>query len=304
MSRQVAVAGLYGMSLLLHMQSFPGAGETVGGELIALEAGGKGFNQAVSAARNGVNTTFITAVGDDDFGQKIAAECQRYGFSYRGAALRGVKTAAAAVMSDAEGESRVVVAQGACAKAAPQDFDFSALPQDGILLLQNELPEPVNIAAAKAIKEKNGLVILNPAPARALDKALLKLVDFIVPNWGEALSLTGLPGTASPAEAAQALHAMGVPNVMLTLGGKGVFTSFCGGQPVFIPAEKVTAVDTSGAGDTFCGAFAARIAKADTPAAAARFANAAGGLSVTRKGIMQAIPYEEEITRFLSARQS
>lgn len=303
MSRQVVVAGLYGMSVLLHMQRFPAPGETVRGELMAIEAGGKGFNQAVSAARNGVETTFLTAVGADDFGKKLEAECLSYGFSCMGSAiLAAEKTAAASVMSDAQGESRVVVAAGACACAEPAHFDFSRLPKNGILLLQNELPPKVNEAAAQAMKQKGGVVILNPAPARRLEPALLEHVDFLIPNWGEALSIAGLTDTASAPQAAEALHAMGVPNVMITMGSRGVYLSFHRQTPALFDAVKVNAADTSGAGDTFCGAFAARLALGDSRRSAARFANFASGLSVTRKGIMQAIPWKAETQAFIIAR--
>ncbi|MDO5601764.1 MAG: ribokinase [Oscillospiraceae bacterium] len=302
MSRKIVVAGLYGMSLLLHMKNFPAPGETVNGEMTALEAGGKGFNQAVSAARNGADVTFLTAVGEDAFGEKLAQECRSYGLSCMGSAvLAGEKTAAAAVMSDAQGESRVVVSAGACAAVKPEDFDFSRFPQSGILLLQNELPCGVNIEAAKAMKKRGGTVLLNPAPARKLEEELLRHIDFLIPNWGEALALAGLDGDAAPAEAAERLHELGAPNIIITLGGKGLYLSFQRQTPAFIEAAQVKAVDTSGAGDTFCGAFAARLAKGDSRRSAARFANFASGLSVTRRGIMQAIPFEGEIQAFMLA---
>lgn len=306
MESQVIVAGLYGMSLLLHMERFPEAGETVGGGMIALEAGGKGFNQAVSVSRNHVDTLFLTAVGADDYGRRLEKECASYGFRCTGSAvLENAKTAAAAVMSDGTGESRVVVARGACADVRPDDFELPHLSGHSFLLLQNELPSGVNRALARAVKERGGTVFLNPAPARELEQELLENVDFLIPNWGEALFLAKLSKeSARPEEAARKLHGMGVPNVVITMGPKGVFASFEGEEPVLIKAARVKAADTSGAGDTFCGTFVARLWKGDRRREAAVFANWAAGLSVSREGVMQAIPYEKEVKEFIKGQKN
>lgn len=300
----VVVAGLYGMSLLLHVQRFPAPGETVAGEMLALEGGGKGFNQAISVARNGARTTFFSAVGEDEFGRCVEEECKRYGMSYMGITMQGANTATAAVLSDEKGESRVIVAQGACGQVDAQSLDLSRLPNGGILLLQNELPEEVNLLFAKTMKERGGMVIYNPAPVRELDKKLLRIVDYLVPNWGEALALAGMDQNASPDRVAKALQKLGVQNILITLGDKGVLVAAEDEEPVQLDALPVQAVDTTGAGDTFCGALAAGLAKGKTLLEAVVFANGAAALSVTRKGVSVAIPTKSEVEEFLARRES
>lgn len=299
MERQIVVVGLYGMSLLLHAKKFPCAGQTISGEMLALEPGGKGFNQAVSAARNGGQATFVTAVGEDVFGKQFFEMCEKYGVKGICTCLPKSKTAAAAVLSDEVGESRVIVAQGACADARAECFDFDKLPQQAIWLLQHEMSCGVNLAAARMAKRTGGTVILNPAPARPVGKELLALTDYLIPNWGEALAITGLDATALPRQVAEKLHAFGVENVLITMGEQGVWLSQREGTALHIPAYKVHVVDTTGAGDTFCGAFAACLAKGEPMHQAARYANCASGLSVTRKGVMKAIPFEDEVRKFV-----
>lgn len=302
MKRQIVAVGLYGMSLLLHTEKFPCAEQTISGEMLALEPGWKGFNQAVSAARNGGQTTFITAVGDDIFGKQFPGMCEKYGLRGFCARLPESKTAAAAVLSDALGESRVIVAQGACMDVRAECFDLRTLPHNAIWLLQHEMPREVNLAAARMAKQTGGTVILNPAPARPIGKELLALTDHLIPNWGEALAITGLEATASPQQVAGKLHALGVGNVLITMGGRGVWLSQPEAAGLHIPACNVHVADTTGAGDTFCGAFAACLAKGESVQQAERYANCASGLSVTRKGVMEAIPFEDEVRKFIRGR--
>lgn len=301
MTRHVITVGLYGMSLLLHTDSFPSAGQTVPAEILAVEPGGKGFNQAVSAARNGVHAIFVTAVGDDAFGKQFSNLCMEYKLEGICVCLPKSQTAAAAVLSDKFGESRVIVAQGACADVTAECFDFQTLPQQAVWLLQHEMPCEVNLAAARIAKQTGGTVILNPAPARPIEKELLHLIDYLIPNWGEAISIAGQKETASAGQVADALHALGVKNVLITMGAQGVWLSQRGEKGIRIPACKVHAADTSGAGDTFCGAFAACLAKGNTVQQAAKYANFASGLSVTKNGVMKAIPFENEIQKFIHA---
>ncbi len=290
---------MYGMSLLLNTERFPYAGETISGEMLSLEPGGKGFNQAVSVARNGGQAMFITAVGNDIFGKQFFEMCEKYGINGRCAYLQESKTAAAAVLSDVWGESRVIVAQGACRDVTAQCLNFCDIPHQAIWLLQHEMPDEVNLAAARVAKQTDGIVLLNPAPARPIRKELMPLIDYLIPNWGEALTITGMEGEVTPHQVAEKIHTFGIDNVLITMGEQGVWVSQQKHLGLRIPACKVHVEDTTGAGDTFCGAFAACLAKGETVEQAARYANCASGLSVTRKGVMSAIPFESEVRQFI-----
>jgi ribokinase len=295
----ILVIGLYGQSMLFHVDEFPADGETVPGNLISIEPGGKGYNQAVSVARNHVPVRFVTAVGDDDYGLRLLQDCKSESVdgSYS-VILSRYRTAIASVMTDKRAYSRIIVSRGACSQFGPEKLNDEAFIDCGILLLQLELPIELALYAAKKAKENNALVILDPAPAQNLPVELIGVVDFVTPNISEALKLTACSPADSYELIATKLHQLGFKNVLLTLGESGVFVSLKTGENYLHPAVDVDAVDTTGAGDTFNGSLAASLYEGNTIHKSIEYAIAASGICVTRNGVMESIPYKAEIEKF------
>jgi ribokinase len=301
MARRIAVVGLYGMSALFRLDHLPAVGETVDSRGLHFEGGGKGYNQALGALRQGADVFFATAVGEDAYGRQAPQVFQDDGlrrFACLGCA--GTATAFAAVASDREGNNIVLVEQGACGQVKPDQIDQlePELQACGILLVQNEMPVPA-VRRCLELGKKHGLyTILNPAPAGGLDGEVLALADVVTPNLGEARALTGMPD-AQAGQLCQALRDMGCTNVIITLGEVGAYVAPWGKAGYVQPAFPVECVDSTGAGDNFNGALAACLARDMSLAEAVRFAAASSALSVTRRGVLQAIPTRTQVEEFL-----
>ena len=270
---QVAVIGMVGNSAFLSVEEFHRAGETVAAKSIHFEPGGKGFNQAVAAARFGANVSFLGAVGTQCF-EEIKAFLETDGITPI-LPRKNEPTAYAAILTDAKGSNQVTVYQGA--RLTAQDVDsFEAYIADAdVLLLNNEVPEAVNLRAVELAKKHDTFVILNPAPSVPLCSALADNIDLFTPNEHEQLGLEDRT------------------NVVVTLGEKGCLIKETGRQIPAVKQENV--VDTTGAGDTFNGVLAAKLSSGLGLDEAIPVAMAAAGLSVTRPYAATAIPYEKEL---------
>jgi ribokinase len=279
----VCVVGSANLDLVARTVRLPAAGETVLGTGFAEHAGGKGLNQAVAAARAGAPTTFIGAVGDDDAGRALLAQLDGAGIDTRRVARSARPTGRALIAVDERGENSIVVVPGANA-----DVEVTTLPAARVLLVQLEVPI-ATVAVALGLARGVGMTtVLNPAPAAPLDTDLLALVDVLVPNEHE-LSRLG---------EADHLVAAGVGAVVTTLGSAGVRV-VTHDQEWHVAAFPVRPVDTTGAGDAFCGALAARLAAGDALDAAVRVAAAAGALATTRMGAVPSMPAAAEIDALL-----
>lgn len=304
MNASVIVIGLYGQSALYAVRHLPQPGESILSAALQFEPGGKGYNQALCAQRMGCATKFVTAVGEDAFGACAAELMKQDGLTDPCLfVIPGTNTAFASVLVDANGENVVIVDRGACLAVtgemlhALEDFFAAA----SVLLLQCELPLEVLDAAAAMAKKHGVFTILNPAPAAEIPEHILERVDLLTPNWTEAHQLCGLPVQADrdPAQLAAMLQAKGCQNVIITMGHRGAY--LCEGRKTQLqPAFCVTAVDTTGAGDTFNGALAAEVSSGSTLADALRTATAASAISVSRRGVLNAIPTKAEVKRFLA----
>jgi len=305
MSKRIAVIGLYGMSALFHLKKLPDIGETARSEGLIFEPGGKGYNQALAALRAGADIFFATAVGTDPYGRGADGVFQRDGIlRYKCLVMQDAATAFAAVAGDAAGNNIVIVEQGACARVTPDMIQSleGELADCEILLLQCEMPDAALLRALELGKRHGLYTILNPAPARLLPAGLLAMVDLLTPNWSEAVSIAGLSG--SPEEVGRRLADMGCANVIITMGGNGAFVRPKGQRGYIQPAFQVPCVDSTGAGDNFNGALAARLLIGDCLQDGARYAAASSALSVTRRGVMDAIPTIEMVEAFLLLRQT
>jgi ribokinase len=293
----VSVVGSANLDFVFTTERIPLPGET----LLALGserfAGGKGLNQAVAAARAGAVTTFVAALGRDDNGEQLAATIA--GASIVDHLVRRVDAATgqAFIVVSAAGENTIIVASGANAGLLHlTEPDRAAIAASSVLLMQLELPLSVVSEAATIAHSVGTVVILNAAPALELPKELLRTIDYLIVNEHEACELGG---SDEVADASLALGAL-VPRVVVTLGGDGSVLYDAGVEIARIGAYPVEVVDTTGAGDTFCGAFAAATAEGSTFEAAARFATAASALSVQAVGAVPSIPERVRIDAMLA----
>ncbi len=281
----VVVVGSTNLDIVARTPRLPGPGETVIGSGYAEHAGGKGLNQAVAAARSGARVAFVSAVGVDAAGDELLAVMQQEGIDTSAVArVAGRPTGRAIIGVSDDGENSIIVVSGANAEVTITD-----LPVSKVVLVQLEIPVDVVEAAVRTGRSHGAVTVLNPAPARPLTTELLELCDVVVPNEHEAASLGGVAH----------LLALGAGTVVLTLGKDGAQVSTASGATHVEPFE-VMPVDTTGAGDTFCGALCARLALGDERPVALRYAAAAAALSTTRAGAVPSIPQLDEVRAFMA----
>ena len=303
--KKIAVVGSSNTDMIIKTSRIPRPGETVLGGEFHMAAGGKGANQAVAAARAGGDVAFIARIGTDIFGKRAVE-----GFIHDRVDVEHVyqdrRTASgiALISVGQNGENSIAVASGANAKLSAENVRRArrAIASAKILLMQLETPLETVRKAAEIAAANKVPIILNPAPARALDDRLLRLVSFLTPNETETELLTGIKikKESDMARASQKLLNKGVHAVFITLGVKGVFVaSETEKIRRIISAFKVKAVDSTAAGDVFNGALAVALAEGRPLLDAAHFANAAAALSVTKLGAQPSAPYRKEIERLL-----
>ncbi|MCX4998847.1 ribokinase [Streptomyces longwoodensis] len=288
----IVVLGSTNMDLVAYVEKAPRRGETVTGREFRTVPGGKGANQAVAAAHAGGTVSFIGAVGDDAFGGRLRSTLEHSGVSTDH--LRTVEgpSGTAHIVVDDEGGNAIVVvpgANGTVDRLAPGDEGLIASAD--ALLLQLEIPLAAVVAGARTARAHGVRTILTPAPAQPLPPDLFDATDLLVPNEHEATVLTG---RTDPLQAAIALLEV-VPEVVVTLGESGVLYAARGTEPVSVPAPQVTAVDSTGAGDTFAGALAVALGEERPVREALAWAAAAASLSVQRPGASASMPQRTEI---------
>jgi len=298
---KVVVVGSTNTDMTVRVPRLPAPGETVSGGDFRVTGGGKGANQAVAAARAGAPVVFVTALGTDDIGDRAFDSLTAEGIDLR--FVRRVPDAAsgiALILVDDAGENVIAVAAGANSALRPEDLQpIETLVQAGdVVLVQLEIPQPTVEAAVSLAQRRGGVLILNPAPARPLSRALLAAVSVLTPNEHEAAALADVAGAADPVRLAAALHERGAADVLVTLGSAGVLVSTAAGV-VRVPAFRVDAVDTTAAGDIFNGALAVALIEGRALPEAARFASAAAAISVTRPGARASAPHRAEIDAWL-----
>jgi ribokinase len=293
----IAMVGSANMDIVFSVERIPQPGETLLADSIATYPGGKGLNQAVAAARAGARTVFIGALGDDENGARLAATMTDAGIDSR--LVRRVPTAsgqAFIVVAD-NAENTIIVASGANAEVSRLTArELEAVAGARVLLLQLELPLAAVIEAARTARAAGTTVLLNAAPARELPGELLDSLDCLIVNEHEASLLAANDDLAT----ASMLLAARVDRLIVTLGSVGSVLYEGGSELARVPARSVPAIDTTGAGDTYCGAFAAGIAEGQAFEAAAAFATAAAALSVQALGAVPSIPTRDRIQAMLA----
>jgi ribokinase len=303
----ITVVGSLNMDLFMEAARLPAPGETVLAKRLRREPGGKGANQACAAAKMGTPTTLVGAVGRDAFGDELLRKLAEQSVDTSAVFRRdSAETGTAFIALDDSGQNLILVAAGANATLTAADVTAAttAFKDCRAVLTQLESPPEAVAAGLGRARQIGALAVLNPAPWTdgACSDETLRLCDWIIPNEVEAAQLTGLP-VADPEQAAPAARCLrqraGGANVAVTLGPQGVWLetkSFHG----HIPAFRVTAVDTVGAGDTFIGAFVSCLSRQIGPEEAARFGCAAAALAVTRRGAQASIPTRAEVDAFLA----
>lgn len=312
----ILVIGSYNFDLTFHCPAFPAPGQTIVGSL-RTGPGGKGSNQAVAAARTGVPTCFVGAVGSDSFAEEARLFLSRQGLTLHLVEKQGTPTGTASIILNAEGQNQIVVDPGANLKLAPADLPSVLLDSAAVILCQLEI-DLESVRHALEFARRSGIPgILNTAPfPELIDPAILALASILMPNETEFVALVNRHHPQPPKDFSEAtlrsLSAFEIAALcdsfgwdcdwVITLGSRGAFI-FPRGKPAYtIPAHSgISVVDTVGAGDAFAGGFAAGLVLFHSDLRqAALYANAVAALSVTKAGAAPAMPHAHEITAFLN----
>jgi ribokinase len=307
MRRSIVVVGSVNLDLVCTGKRIPAPGETVTGETFETFHGGKGANQAVAVGRLGFPVSMMAKVGDDQFGQRLRRGLRAATVNVRAVSIaKATASGVALITVDGSGQNSITVIPGANAQLLPRDLEKS-MPQlrnAGMILTQLEIPmETVEYLCAVAGRFQVPLM-LDPAPARALPREMLRHVTYLTPNETETCALCAIPShdlnRETVAELARSLQASGAANVIIKMGKHGAFVAGADGLQRMVPSFKVRVVDSTAAGDAFNGGLAVALMRGLSLDEAARFAGAVGALSVTRAGAQPAMPTAGEVKKFLS----
>jgi ribokinase len=304
MANSIVVIGSLNMDFVIDVERLPMPGETILGRNFRTIPGGKGANQAYAAAklaREGGVVRMLGRVGTDSFGAALKKNLTDAGVDVRGVFdTEKESSGVACIHVDREGQNSITVAPGANGILLPEDID--RLEDAQCVLTQLEIPIETVAAGLREARKIGAIGILDPAPARALSKEILELVDIATPNENEACVLAGVtPTRLNPHDAiaiGQRIRAIGVKSVIVKLGDQGCV--YCGADRTFTaPGFVVQAVDSTAAGDTFNAALAIALVEGATMEDALRFANAAAAISVTRAGAQTSAPAREHVEALL-----
>ncbi|MEN9823454.1 MAG: ribokinase [Actinomycetota bacterium] len=281
----VCVVGSANLDLVATVERLPSPGETVPGSSYHEYPGGKGLNQAVAAARSGASVAMVGSVGPDSAGQVLRSVMAADGIDASQVREVDAPTGRALIGVSAEAENLIIVVAG-----ANDDVDARSTPPSAVVLSQLEVPlDAIREAFAQA-RQRGAMTVLNPAPVKALPDDVLALCDIVVPNEHEVELLGGVDHLLSLVSTA----------VVVTHGAEGSILHTHSGRSTVAPV-RVTPLDTTGAGDCFCGSLSARLAAGDTMTDALRFASAAAALSTTVAGAVPSMPVRDDVLRLLAA---
>ncbi len=306
----VLIIGSCNMDLNIYSKRLPKPGETVTGGIFRQSFGGKGANQAVASARDGSTTIFIGKIGKDAFGDQMLEQLQKEEIDTTNI-IRDPEehSGVAFIMIDENGENMISVAPGANFLLSPEEIRNKGdiIRNAKSLIVQMEIPIETIQQIYSIASEGECIKILNPAPLKAIPKELLKNIDILVPNEGELFRLHSLLGFEENFEKranliqkiiaiSKNISELGIHNIITTIGPDGCII-YDGKENVAtkMPAFKVKAVDTVGAGDCFNGVLASQLCKGKDIREAVKFATCAASIAVTREGAQSSIPYQEEI---------
>ncbi|KKN44043.1 hypothetical protein LCGC14_0696870 [marine sediment metagenome] len=310
-TKYVLIIGSSNMDLNIYSKKFPNPGETVTGGKFEQFLGGKGANQAVASVRSGANTTFIGKIGIDSFGDEMVSRLTKEGINMDHI-IRDPKehSGVAFILIDENGENMISVASGANFTLSPKEIrsNLEIIKNANSVVVQMEIPLETIQEIFTIASEENVIKILNPAPLKPIPLEILKKVDVIIPNEVELFRLHSLLGfndligesKQKIKQASKIISNFGLKYIITTLGKKGsIIYSREANNIIEIPALKVKAIDTVGAGDCFIGVLASKLSKGETIVNAVKYATIAASIAVTRKGAQESMPYLNEIEKKL-----
>ena len=296
-SAHVVVVGSINVDLVVHADRLPVPGETVLGGRFSIHDGGKGANQAVAARRAGARVSMVGAVGADSYGERAVSALAAEGVDVSAVRrVEGASTGVALIAVGPRGENQIVVAPGANSAVALDEGDHALIAGAGALLTSLEIPMTAAVDALRAAHDSNVASVLNPAPAHALPSEVLALGPILTPNEHELVVAIGNDETEDALDELVARHA---GPVVVTQGAAGALLAEGDARVRFEGFAAPALVDTTGAGDTFCGVLAASLAERMPLQAAIRRANAAAAISVGAAGAREGMPTREAIAALL-----
>lgn len=304
MAQKVTVFGSFVVDLMARAPRLPVPGETVLGSFFKQGAGGKGFNQGIAAHKSGGDVTMITKLGRDSLAAVATDAMDSVGLSKDHLFYSETEPTGVALISVDENTSQneIIIVPGACATISDEDIASVAerIRESAYLLLQLEVNQDANEKVAAMAKAAGVKVVVNTAPYSPVTDEFLSGCYLVTPNEVEAEELTGIcvSDLESADKAAKVFKDKGVQNVVITLGSRGVYVNEDGKSEI-VPAYKVNAIDTTGAGDAFNGGLLTALSEGKTIGEAARFANALAAISVQRIGTTPSMPMRAEIDKFL-----
>ena len=294
----ITILGIFVADISFSGDKIPESGETILGDKYNVGPGGKGCNQAIAISRLGGKVNFISKLGKDEYGKLAINKLQENNIDTSNIIISEKhKTGVAGIHVDKNtGKNAITVVRGAPSSLTIEEIDSDIIKQSKIFLTQLEIPLDVTLYCLKSAKENDLINILNPAPACRLSSDFFELVDYFTPNETEAEFYTGVKinNENNAKESAKKLIKMGIKNVIITLGDKGLFYSN-GKKDIYIKANKVKAIDTTGAGDAFNGAFSLALLRGKKIKECLEFANTFAGLSTSKMGAGDSMPTLNEI---------
>ncbi|MEO9475715.1 MAG: ribokinase [Cyclobacteriaceae bacterium] len=299
LNKKIVIIGSCNTDMVVKTDRLPVPGETVLGGKFLMNPGGKGANQAVTAARQGGQVTFISKAGNDVFGKQSIELYSSEGINTDHIYFDDKNPSGVALITvDAQGENCIVVASGANGTLSPKDIDKAQgeIESASIILMQLEIPIVTVEYVAELANNKGIPVILNPAPAQGLSENLLKCLYLITPNENEAEILSGVKVTnwETAKKAATVISKKGVPNVVITMGSRGALIME-GSEFHVVESHKVEAIDTTAAGDSFTGSLCVGLAEGKNILESVKVAAKVAAITVTRMGAQSSIPYRNEL---------
>ncbi len=295
----ILVIGSLNADLVVKSPRFPKPGETISGEDLQIIAGGKGANQAVAVARQGVDVAMVGRVGNDSFASFLVNNLKANKINTTHVLETESATGTAIIVVDSSGQNSIVLSPGANGKVTSKDVDSA--PDAKILLLQFEIPMETVLYATKVYKSKGTKVILNPAPAKEISDELLSHVDILIPNESELslLSNKSVTDIKSAEVAAKDLLKHGIETIIVTLGENGALI-VDSKQATHVNTYQVDVADTTAAGDSFIGGFSSALLQNKSLEESVRYGCACGALATTKFGAQPSIPTKEEVEKFIS----
>lgn len=299
---KITVIGSMNMDLVISAGRYPEPGETMHGHSFAMIPGGKGANQAVACARMGAEVHMAAKVGNDAFGKELIATLKESGIHTDTVLISKTANTGVAIITVVDGENSIVLSEGANGQVTPSDIDSidGLILSSDAIMLQHEIPLETIYYSIKKYAGKTK-IFLNPAPMKPFEEDLLACIDYLILNQSEALALTSVhvEDEISSFKAIDMLLEKGVKYPIITMGSKGA-AYFNGQDKKYCPAFKVPVVDTTAAGDTFCGALASFVTEGIHMDDALRLAQMAAALSTTQYGAQTSIPYLSDVEESLA----